>query len=88
MYKVNIKPVRIVVLLSTQKQNNVVPYQGNITIRDWSKSMVGGGGGGGDGPDHLEMWLIKNLWPTPPFSTKMTHPPLKRGWKLHDPPPS
>ena len=44
MYKVNIKPVRIVVLLSTQKQNNVVPYQGNITIRDWSKSMVGWGG--------------------------------------------
>ena len=43
MHKVNIKPVRIVVLLWTQKQNNVVPYQGNITIREWSKSMVGGG---------------------------------------------
>ena len=46
MHKVNIKPVRIVVLLWTQKQNNVVPYQGNITIREWSKSMVGGGWGG------------------------------------------
>ena len=26
-------------------------------IRDWSKSMRGGGGGG---PEQLEMWLIKN----------------------------
>ena len=25
-------------------------------LRDWSKSM----GGGGGGPEHLEMWLIKN----------------------------
>ena len=24
-------------------------------VRDWSKSM----GGGGGGPEHLEMWLIK-----------------------------
>ena len=44
--------------------------------------------GGGGGPEHLEMWLIKNTWPTPPFGTKMTDPPLKQGWKLHDPPPS
>ena len=28
-----------------------------ITFRDWSKSI---GGGGGGGPEHLEMWLIKN----------------------------
>ena len=26
------------------------------SVRDWSKSI----GGGGDGPEHLEMWLIKN----------------------------
>ena len=26
-------------------------------IRDWSKSI---GEGGGGGPEHLEMWLIKN----------------------------
>ena len=77
MHKVNIKPVRIVVLLLTQKQNNVVPYQGNITIRDWSKSMVGGGGGGGDKPDHLEMWLIKNLWPTPSLQYKNDSPTPK-----------
>ena len=25
-------------------------------LRDWSKSM----GGGGGGPEHLEMWLVKN----------------------------
>ena len=25
-------------------------------FRDWSKST----GGGGGGPEHLEMWLIKN----------------------------
>ena len=35
--------------------------------------------GGGVGPEHLEMWLIKNTWPTPPFGTKMTDPPLKQG---------
>ena len=36
------------------------------------------------------MWLIKSTWPTAPpsFGTKMTDPPLKQGWKLHDPPPS
>ena len=46
------------------------------------------GGGGGSGAEHLEMWLIKGTWPTPPLGTKMTDPPLKQGWKLHDPPPS
>ena len=55
-------------------------------VRDWAKSS---GGGGGGGPEHLEMWLLKNTWPTPRhFGTKMTDPPLKQGWKLHDPPPS
>ena len=29
-----------------------------MLIRDWSKSI-------GWGPEHLEMWLIKNTWPTP-----------------------
>ena len=24
----------------------------------------------------------------PPFGAKVTDPPLKQGWKLHDPPPS
>ena len=28
-----------------------------VVFRDWSKSM---GGGEGGGPEHLEMWLIKN----------------------------
>ena len=28
----------------------------HIGLRDWSKSI----GGGGGGPEHLEMWLIKN----------------------------
>ena len=27
---------------------------GHVLIRDWSKSI------GGGGPEHLEMWLIKN----------------------------
>ena len=63
---------------AVQKKNSCTP------IRDWSKSI----GGGGGGPEHLEIWLIKNIWPTPPFGTKMTDPPLKQGWKLHDPPPS
>ena len=37
-----------------------------FVFRDWSKSIGGGGGvgggggGGGAGPEHLEMWLIKN----------------------------
>ena len=31
-------------------------------LRDWSKSI---GGVGGSGPELLEMWLIKNTWPTP-----------------------
>ena len=43
MPKVNINSVRIVVVLLPQKQNNVVPYQGNIIIRDWSKRIGYGG---------------------------------------------
>ena len=43
----------------------------------------------GGGPEHLEMWLmIFTHGPPPPFGRKMTDPPLKQGWKLHDPPPS
>ena len=45
-------------------------------------------GTGRGGPEHLEMWLIKKHDLPPPFGTKMTDPPLKQGWKLHDPPPS
>ena len=30
----------------------------------------------------------KHMTHPPPFGTKMTDPPLKQGWKLHDPPPS
>ena len=56
-----------------------------MCVKDWTKSMGGGGGGG-----HLEMWLIKKKKHglPPPFGTKMTNPPLKQGWKLHDPLPS
>ena len=54
-----------------------------VVVRDWSKSI-----GGGGGPEHLEMWLKKTHDPPPPFGTKMADPPLKQGWKLHDPRPS
>ena len=45
---------------------------------------------GGVGPEHLEMWLRKNTWPTPSLRNKndMTELPLRQGWKLHDPPTS
>ena len=32
-------------------------FVGNEELRDWSKSI---GGGGMGGPEHLEMWLLKN----------------------------
>ena len=32
--------------------------------------------------------LYEDWQAEPPFGTKMTDPPLKQGWKLHDPPPS
>ena len=34
------------------------------SVRDWSKSI------GGRGPEHLEIWLIKNTWPTPSLRHK------------------
>ena len=36
----------------------------SISIRDWSKRI------GGGGPEHLEMWLIKNTSPTPSLRHK------------------
>ena len=53
----------------------------DIVFRDWSKSIGVGGGGGGwvGGLEHLEMWLIKNTWPSPSLRPKMTDPPLKQG---------
>ena len=39
-----------------------------FSLRDWSKSM--GGGGRGCGPEHLEIWLIKNTWLTPSLRHK------------------
>ena len=45
--------------------HHVISYLFNF--RDWSKSI---GGGGGGGPEHLEMWLIKNTWPTPSLRHK------------------
>ena len=55
-----------------------------MCVKDWTKSI-----GGGEG-EHLEMWLIKKKTHglPPPFGKKMTNPPLKQGWKLHDPLPS
>ena len=38
----------------------------------------GGGGAFGNVVDQ------KTHGPPPPFGTKMTDPPLKQGWKLHD----
>ena len=37
-------------------QTNPVGVELFSYVRDWSKSI----GGGGVGPEHLEMWLIKN----------------------------
>ena len=42
-------------------------------LRDWSKSI----GGGGGRPEHLEMWLIKNTWPTPSLRHKNDLPTPK-----------
>ena len=54
-----------------------------MCVKDWTKRIGGGGG------EHLEMRLIKKTHGLPPpFGTKMTNPPLKQGWKLHDPLPS
>ena len=66
----------------TSEQCNLLDDCEKSQLRDWSKSI-----GGGGGPEHLEMWLIKTHDPPPPFGTKMTDPPLKQDWKLHDPPP-
>ena len=53
-------------------------------LRDWSKSIGGGGWAGafGNAVDK------KHMTHPPPIGTKMTDPPLKQDWKLHDPPPS
>ena len=56
-----------------------------MCVKDWTKSMGGGGGGGAFG--NVVDKKKKHGLP-PPFGTKMTNPPLKQGWKLHDPPPS
>ena len=45
----------------TQPTYKMTPWFKHFTVlhvRDWSKSI--GGGGWGGGPEHLEMWLIKN----------------------------
>ena len=53
------------------------------TFRDWPKSIEGGG------PEHLEMWLIKNTWPTPSLRHTNDWPtPNYNYMKLHDAPPS
>ena len=45
-----------------------------------------GGGGGGAFGNVVDKKKTHGL--PPPFGTKMTNPPLKQGWKLHDPLPS
>ena len=52
-------------------------------IRDWSKSVRGGGGG----PEHLEMWLIKNTWPTPSLRHKNDWPTPKARLEITWPTP-
>ena len=39
-------------------------YSKTRIVRDWSKSIEVGG------PEHLEMWLIKNTWLTPSLRHK------------------
>ena len=46
------------------------------------------GGGGGWAGAFGNVVDKKHMTPPPPFGTKTTDPPLKQGWKLHDPPPS
>ena len=60
----------------------------NRTLRDWSKRIGSGGGGGGLDRSIWKCGWEKTHGPLPPFSTKMTDPPLKQGCKLHDPPSS
>ena len=57
------------------------------TIRNWSKSIAGGGGRGKAGGGAFGNVVDKkHIAYPPPFGTKMTDPPLKKGWKMHDPP--
>ena len=42
---------------------------------------------GGDGPEHLEMWLIKNTWPTPSLRHKDDWPTPKARLELTWPTP-
>ena len=61
---------RLDTLEATVKQvNNKLRISNSekLGVRDWSKSI---GGGGEGGPEHLEMWLIKNTLPTPSLRHK------------------
>ena len=65
------------------RNGKIAHFQRIFTLRDWSKSIEGGWAGAfGNVVDK------KHMTHPPPFGTKMTDPPLKQGWKLHDPPPS
>ena len=58
MQRKNIKHKSIALLISSmlkEKQSSMGQHFSKM-LRDWSKSIRGGGGG----PEHLEMWLIKN----------------------------
>ena len=45
------------------------------------------GGGGGGGPEHLEMWSIKNTWPTPSLRHKNDWPTPKARLEIAWPTP-
>ena len=51
-----------------------------MLIRDWSKSI-------GWGPEHLEMWLIKNTWLTPSLRHKNDWPTPKARLEIAWPTP-
>ena len=56
-----------------------------MCVKDWTKSM---GADGVRGAFGNVVDKKKHMAYPPPFGTKMTNPPLKQGWKLHDPLPS
>ena len=46
--------------VTKQLRGKIYSSNQNQSIRDWSKSTVGGGGGVGGGPEHFKMWWLEN----------------------------